>query len=34
MEDIVERGYVVIGSPEEVAEQLTELARPTSTSAT
>ena len=26
MEDIVERGYVVIGSPEEVAEQLTELA--------
>jgi alkanesulfonate monooxygenase SsuD/methylene tetrahydromethanopterin reductase-like flavin-dependent oxidoreductase (luciferase family) len=26
MEDIVERGYVVIGSPEEVVEQLTELA--------
>src|SRR5438270_4873131 len=26
MEDIVERGYVVIGSPEEVADQLTELA--------
>src|SRR5271166_5385318 len=25
MEDIVERGYVVIGSPEEVVEQLTEL---------
>jgi alkanesulfonate monooxygenase SsuD/methylene tetrahydromethanopterin reductase-like flavin-dependent oxidoreductase (luciferase family) len=22
MEDIVERGYVIIGSPEEVAEQL------------
>jgi alkanesulfonate monooxygenase SsuD/methylene tetrahydromethanopterin reductase-like flavin-dependent oxidoreductase (luciferase family) len=26
MEDIVERGYVVIGSPEEVVEQLAELA--------
>ena len=26
MEDIVERGYVIIGSPEEVVEQLTELA--------
>jgi alkanesulfonate monooxygenase SsuD/methylene tetrahydromethanopterin reductase-like flavin-dependent oxidoreductase (luciferase family) len=26
MEDIVERGYVVIGSPEEVVEQLSELA--------
>jgi hypothetical protein len=26
MEDIVDRCYVVIGSPEEVAEQLTELA--------
>jgi hypothetical protein len=26
MEDIVERGYVIIGSPEEVVEQLTEVA--------
>ena len=26
MEDIVDRGYVIIGSPEEVVEQLTELA--------
>jgi hypothetical protein len=26
LEDIVERGYVIIGSPEEVAAQLTELA--------
>jgi hypothetical protein len=26
MEDIVERGYVIIGSPDEVVEQLTELA--------
>src|SRR5262249_40075856 len=26
MEDIVERGYVIIGSPEEVVAQLTELA--------
>ena len=26
MEDIVERGYVIIGSPEDVVEQLTELA--------
>jgi alkanesulfonate monooxygenase SsuD/methylene tetrahydromethanopterin reductase-like flavin-dependent oxidoreductase (luciferase family) len=26
MEDIVERGYVIIGSPEEVAEQLTTVA--------
>jgi len=26
MEDIVERGYVIIGSPEQVVEQLTELA--------
>jgi hypothetical protein len=25
MEDIVERGYLVIGSPDEVVEQLTEL---------
>ena len=26
MEDIVERGYVIIGSPDEVVEQLTEVA--------
>ena len=26
MEDIVERGYVIVGSPDEVAEQLTEVA--------
>jgi hypothetical protein len=26
MEDIVERGYVIIGSPDEVAEQLTTVA--------
>jgi hypothetical protein len=26
MEDIVERGYVIIGSPDEVAEQLKEVA--------
>src|SRR6185312_7939935 len=26
MEEIVERGYVIIGSPEEVVEQLTEVA--------
>jgi alkanesulfonate monooxygenase SsuD/methylene tetrahydromethanopterin reductase-like flavin-dependent oxidoreductase (luciferase family) len=26
MEDIVERGYVIIGSPDEVAAQLTEVA--------
>jgi hypothetical protein len=26
MEDIVERGYVIIGSPDEVAEQLTAVA--------
>ena len=26
MEDIVERGYVIIGSPEEVVAQLTEVA--------
>jgi alkanesulfonate monooxygenase SsuD/methylene tetrahydromethanopterin reductase-like flavin-dependent oxidoreductase (luciferase family) len=26
MEDIVERGYVVVGAPEEVVQQLTELA--------
>jgi alkanesulfonate monooxygenase SsuD/methylene tetrahydromethanopterin reductase-like flavin-dependent oxidoreductase (luciferase family) len=26
MEDIVERGYVVVGSPDEVVEQLTEVA--------
>jgi alkanesulfonate monooxygenase SsuD/methylene tetrahydromethanopterin reductase-like flavin-dependent oxidoreductase (luciferase family) len=26
MEDIVDRGYVIIGSPEEVAEQLTTVA--------
>jgi hypothetical protein len=26
MEDIVERGYVIVGSPDEVAEQLREVA--------
>ncbi len=26
MDDIVERGYVIVGSPEEVAEQLREVA--------
>ena len=26
MEDIVERGYVIVGSPDEVVEQLTEVA--------
>jgi len=33
MEDIVERGYVIIGSPDEVAEQLKRW-RPASMSAT